>query len=385
MLGDARGRVGPSPHGHRTILIYFCFRTSLRCFAYALRRTDRRRRIMKYRDLGRTGWKVSEISFGAWAIGGAWGRVSHKDAMAALHKALDSGVNFIDTADVYGDGRSERLIAQLKKARKDEIIVATKAGRRLPRQTVEGYSRENLTAWIEDSLRNLSTETLDLVQLHCPPTELYDHAEVFGILDDLVKAGKIRYYGVSVEKIEEALKAIEYPNVQSVQIIFNCFRQRPAEVFFPRAKEKKVGILARVPLASGMLTGKLKSDSKFAVDEHRNFNRHGEMFDVGETFSGVDYEAGLAAVDDLRDLMTKPPSPFSSYQGSAEFMSMSQFALRWILMFDAVSCAIPGGKNPMQVSDNCRASDLPPLTPEQMAGIKRIYNENIRGLVHHRW
>jgi len=264
------------------------------------------------------------------------------------------------------------LIAQLKKQRKDEIIVATKAGRKLPKQTVEGYSRQNLTAWIENSLRNLSTDSLDLLQLHCPPTELYDHAEVFGILDDLVKAGKIRHYGVSVEKIEEALKAIEYPNVQSVQIIFNCFRQRPAEVFFPRAKVKKVGILARVPLASGMLTGKLKRDSKFAADDHRNFNRHGEMFDVGETFSGVDYETGLKAVEEMRALVPNR-------------VSLSQFALRWILSFDAVTCAIPGGKRPDQVADNCHASDLPPLTSEQMGGTQRIYDRYTRELVHNRW
>jgi aryl-alcohol dehydrogenase-like predicted oxidoreductase len=327
---------------------------------------------MNYRSLGRTGWNVSEVSFGAWAIGGFWGNVSDQESLAALNSAVDCGINFIDTADVYGDGRSERLIAQLKKQRKDEIIVATKAGRKLPKQTVEGYSRENLTRWIEDSLRNLTVDALDLLQLHCPSTDLYDHAEVFGILDDLVRAGKIRYYGVSVEKIEEALKAIEYPNVQSAQIIFNCFRQRPAEVFFPRAKEKKVGILARVPLASGMLTGKLKSDSKFAADDHRNFNRHGEMFDVGETFSGVDYDTGLKAVEEMRALVPNG-------------VSMSQFALRWILMFDAVTCAIPGGKRPDQVADNCYASDLSPLTPEQIAGTLQIYNRYIRELVHNRW
>ncbi len=242
----------------------------------------------------------------------------------------------------------------------------------MPRQTVEGYSRENLTAWIEDSLRNLSTETLDLVQLHCPPTELYDHAEVFGILDDLVKIGKIRYYGVSVEKIEEALKAIEYPNVQTVQIIFNCFRQRPAEVFFSRSKQKQVGILARVPLASGLLTGKFRHDSTFTADDHRNFNRHGEMFDVGETFSGVDYDTGLEAVGEIRLLLPAG-------------VSMSQFALRWILMFDAVTCAIPGGKRPEQVIDNCRASGLPPLTPETLAAVQLIYDKKIRSLVHHQW
>jgi len=249
---------------------------------------------MNYRLLGRTGWRVSEISFGAWAIGVAWGRVSDDDSLAALGAAIDCGVNFIDTADVYGDGRSERLIARLKKERKEEIIVATKAGRRLAQQTVGGYSRQNLTAWVEDSLGNLSTDVIDLLQLHCPPSELYSHAEVFGILDDLVKAGKLRYYGVSVEKVEEALQAIEYPNVQTVQIIFNCFRQRPAELFFSKAEKKQVGILARVPLASGILTGKLRPDSRFAADDHRNFNRHGEAFDVGETFSGVDYDLKLA-------------------------------------------------------------------------------------------
>jgi aryl-alcohol dehydrogenase-like predicted oxidoreductase len=327
---------------------------------------------MHYRVLGRTGWKVSEISFGAWAIGGSWGQVSDEDSMAALHQAIDCGVNFIDTADVYGNGRSERLIARLRKERKEEIIVATKAGRRLPRQTVAGYSRQNLVAWIEDSLRNLSTERLDLVQLHGPPTELYSRPEVFEILDDLVRAGKIRYYGVSVEKVEEAMKAIEYPNVQTVQIIFNAFRQRPAELFFGRAAQKQVGILARVPLASGLLTGKLRSDSVFASDDHRNFNRHGAAFDVGETFAGVDYEVGLAAVEEIRELVPAG-------------VSMSQFALRWILMFDAVTCAIPGGKRPEQVADNCRASDIPPLPPDAMAAVKRIYDEKIAPLVQHRW
>jgi aryl-alcohol dehydrogenase-like predicted oxidoreductase len=328
--------------------------------------------MMHYRQLGCTGWKVSDISFGAWAIGGAWGNVSDDESLAALRKAIDSGVNFIDTADVYGDGRSERLIARLKNSEKREIVVATKAGRRLPRQTVGGYSRQNLTMWVEDSLRNLSTDCLNLLQLHCPPTALYDRPEVFGMLDDLVQAGKIRYYGVSVEKIEEALKAIEYPNVQTVQIIFNCFRQRPAEKFFARAKEKQVGILARVPLASGLLTGKFRRDSTFAKDDHRNFNRQGEAFDMGETFSGVDYNVGLDAVEEMRALV--PPR-----------VSMSQFALRWILMFDAVTCAIPGGKRPEQVADNGAASDLPPLSDTAMAGVKRIYDEKIRAAVQNRW
>lgn len=327
---------------------------------------------MKYRPLGRTGWNVSEISFGAWAIGGAWGHVSEEDALGALRTAIDSGVNFIDTADVYGDGRSERLVARLKKERKEEIIVATKAGRRLPRQITEGYSRQNLTTWINDSLRNLATDTIDLLQLHCPPTDLYYHPEVFGMLDDFVHAGKLRFYGVSVERVEEAIKAVEYPHVQSVQIIFNCFRQRPADVFFPLAKQRQIGILARVPLSSGMLTGKLRRDSQFAVDDHRTFNRHGEAFDVGETFSGVDYDLSLEAVEEIRRILPAG-------------MTMSQFALRWILMFDAVTCAIPGGKRPDQVSENCRAADLPPLSREAMSAIERIYEAKIKGSVHQRW
>ncbi len=327
---------------------------------------------MKYRALGRTGWKVSEVSFGAWAIGGAWGDVSDADAMAALHKAVDSGINFLDTADVYGNGRSERHIAQLKKERKDEIVVATKVGRKLPKQTVEGYSAANITGWVEENLKNLNTDCLDLVQLHCPPTDAYYHPEIFGVMDELVKAGKTRFYGVSVERVEEALKAIEFENVQSVQIIFNCFRQRPAELFFEQAKKKQVGILARVPLASGMLTGKMTKQTEFAADDHRNFNRHGEAFDVGETFSGVDYDVALAAVEELRAIVPAG-------------MTMSQFALKWILMFDAVTCAIPGGKRPEQVADNARASELSALSNEVMAGVKRVYDAKIRALVHQRW
>ena len=327
---------------------------------------------MRYRTLGRTAFSVSEVSFGAWAIGGSWGPVQDKDSLAALHKAIDCGVNFVDTADVYGMGRSERLIAQLKRARKEEIVVATKAGRRLPSQTVEGYSRENLTGWIEDNLRNLATDCLDLVQLHCPPTALYYTPEVFGYLDDLVKAGKIRHYGVSVERVEEALKAIEYPNVKTVQIIFNCFRLRPAELFFEQAKKRQIGILARVPLASGLLTGKFTAASQFAKDDHRQFNRNGEAFDMGETFSGVDYEVALAAVEELRKIVPAG-------------MTMTQFALRWILMFDAVTCAIPGGKTVAQIADNCGASELPALSEEAMKRVAAVYAERIAPLVHQRW
>ena len=328
---------------------------------------------MQYRELGRTGWKVSEISFGAWAIGGAWGDVDDKESLAALNRAIELGVNFIDTADVYGDGRSERLVAQVVRDHPGQrIYVATKAGRRLPAQTVEGYSRENLTAWVDRSLKNLDTDTIDLLQLHCPPQGVYYRPEVFGILDDFVAAGKLRHYGVSVEKVEEAVKAVEFPGVQTVQIIFNMFRLRPAERFFPLAQEKKVGILARVPLASGMLTGKLKADSQFAADDHRLFNRHGEAFDMGETFSGVPYEVGLAAVEELRKL-----APAGA--------TMPQFALRWILMFDAVTCAIPGAKRPSQAEDNFAAANLPALSPETMAAAQDVYDRMIKPHVHQRW
>jgi aryl-alcohol dehydrogenase-like predicted oxidoreductase len=328
---------------------------------------------MQYRDLGRTGWKVSEISFGAWAIGSAWGHVEDDDSLAALHRAVDMGVNFIDTADVYGDGHSERLCAQLKRDRPGEqIIIATKAGRRLNPHVADGYTAENLRAFVERSLQNLETDALDLVQLHCPPTEVYYRPEVFAALDDLVREGKIRYYGVSVEKVEEALKAIEYPNVQSVQIIFNMFRHRPSELFFQEAKRRRVGILARVPLASGLLTGKMTHQTSFAADDHRSFNRYGESFDRGETFSGVDYDMGLQAVDELRPLVP-------------EGASLTQLALRWILMFDAVSCAIPGAKRPDQVEENVLAAELPPLTEIQMMKAREIYGKYVRAQVHHRW
>ncbi len=327
---------------------------------------------MKYRQLGRTGWKISVISFGAWAIGGAWGKVDDTESLAALRRAVELGVNFIDTADVYGDGRSERLVGQICRENKDRIYVATKAGRRLNPHTAEGYNRKNLTAFVERSLKNLQVEAIDLLQLHCPPTEVYYTPEVFGVLDDIVKAGKLRYYGVSVEKVEEALKAIEYPNVQSVQIIFNMFRHRPVGLLFEQAKKKKVGILARVPLASGMLTGKLKANSKFSPDDHRQFNRHGEAFDRGETFSGVDYKTGLKAVERLKAACPKG-------------MSMVQFALRWILMFDAVTCAIPGAKRPEQAEENFSTPDLPELSKKTMSEVNKIYDEYIRDLVHHYW
>ena len=312
------------------------------------------------------------MRFGAWAIGGTWGPTLESESLAALHRAVELGVNFFDTADVYGDGISERLLAKLRRQARQTIYIATKAGRRLNPHVTEGYNRANLTAFVERSLKNLETDALDLLQLHCPPTEVYYQPEVFGILDDLVAAGKLRYYGVSVEKVEEALKAIEYPNVQSVQIIFNMFRHRPAELLFEQVQKRQVGILARVPLASGMLTGKLKPESSFAPDDHRLFNRLGEAFDRGETFSGVDYNTGLAAVEALKAICPAG-------------MSLAQFALRWILMFDAVTCAIPGAKRPAQVDENFSAADLPPLSDETMAAVRRIYDQRIRELVHHYW
>lgn len=328
---------------------------------------------MKYRALGRTGWNISEIGFGAWGIGGdAWGTTDDQTSLAALHRAIDLGVNFIDTSDVYGDGHSEQLIAQVRKARSEQLIVATKAGRRLNPHIASGYNRQNLTGFIERSLQNLQTEALDLLQLHCPPSEVYAMPEVFSILDDLVQQGKIRFYGVSVERVDEALKAITYPNVQSVQIIFNMFRFKPAEQFFAAAREHQVGILARVPLASGLLTGKYSAQTQFAPNDHRNFNRHGEAFDQGETFSGVDYETGLRAVEELRPLV--PPGA-----------SMAQFALRWILMFPEVTSTIPGARNPVQAQDNVHAATLPPLNDETMRRVQEIYDTYIRPQVHHLW
>ncbi|PQJ33572.1 aldo/keto reductase [Salinibacter sp. 10B] len=326
---------------------------------------------MKYRPLGSTGWNVSAVSFGAWAIGGSWGSVDDHESLQALNTAVENGVNFFDTADVYGDGRSEQLLAQLYRDHTD-IHVATKAGRRLDPHTAEGYNRENLTGFIDRSLENLDRDALDLVQLHCPPTEVYYQPEVFAVLDDLKAQGKIKHYGVSVEKVEEALKAIEYPGVETVQIIFNMFRQRPAQLFFEEAMARDVGIVARVPLASGLLTGKYGSDATFPETDHRHFNRNGEAFDVGETFAGVDLQQGVAAVRKLNEV--KPNG-----------MTMAQFALRWILMHDAVSCAIPGAKRPEQAAENAQAADLPPLSTETMNAVETIYDEYIRESVHHRW
>jgi aryl-alcohol dehydrogenase-like predicted oxidoreductase len=328
---------------------------------------------MKYRDLGRTGLRVSAVSFGAWAIGGSWGPVDDHASRAALHAAIDAGVNFIDTADVYGDGRSERLIAAVRRERPGEtIIAATKAGRRLAVQTPDGYTRANLESWVDRSLENLGVDALDLLQLHCPHPAVYDRADVFGWLDDFVAKGKLRHYGVSVETVDEARRAIRHPRVATVQIVFNLFRPKPAEVFFAEAAACGVGILARVPLASGLLTGRVSSSRHFHPDDHRHFNRDGQAFDKGETFSGVPLTAAWPAVDALRPLVP-------------DGVTMAQFALRWILMFDDVSCAIPGAKTAAQARENAAAADLGPLTPAVMAETTRVYDDAIRGIVHEAW
>ncbi|EYD76588.1 Aldo-keto reductase [Rubellimicrobium mesophilum DSM 19309] len=328
---------------------------------------------MVTREFGRAGWRVAAVGFGAWAIGGTWGEVSEQDARAAVHAALDEGVNFLDTADVYGDGRSETIIREVLKERGGERqLVATKAGRRLNPHVAEGYTKANLSGFVERSLRNLGVEALDLVQLHCPPTEVFYRPEVFGALDDLKAEGKIRHYGVSVEKVEEGLKALEYPGVVSVQIIYNMFRQRPEELFFPQAKAKGVGVIARVPLASGLLTGKMSRESTFAADDHRAFNREGQAFDKGETFSGVPYDVALDAVEALRAVL---PSD----------VPMAQVALRWILMEEAVSVVIPGAKNPDQARSNAAAGRLAPLDEGVMEAVRDIYRTRIAPHVHQLW
>ncbi|HEY0791164.1 MAG TPA: aldo/keto reductase [Chthoniobacterales bacterium] len=327
---------------------------------------------MKYRRLGKTNYDVSEVSLGAWQIGGSWGTVRDEDAVQVLHTALDSGVNFIDTADVYGDGRSEKLIAQVLADRTEPILVATKAGRRLQPHVADGYNLDNLTAFVDRSLKNLRREALDLVQLHCPPTEVYYRPETFTALEDLKRAGKIRHYGVSVEKVEEAIKALNYPGLATVQIIFNLFRQRPKDLFFGLAIAADVGVIVRLPLSSGLLAGKITRETKFAEDDHRQYNRSGEQFDRGETFSGVDFEPALAAVEQLKQIV--PPG-----------ISLAGFAMRWILDHPAVSCIIPGARNAAQIQSNVGASDLPSLSPEQKTAAEEVYTRQIRDAVHQRW
>lgn len=327
---------------------------------------------MKYRIFGKTNWKVSEVGLGTWALGGGWGRVSESDAIGVLEKAIERGINFFDTADVYGDGKSEQLIGQVLKSTDQKIYVATKFGRRLDPHVSSGYTKDNLERFLDRSLGNLGVDTIDLIQLHCPPIDLYYKPEVFEALDSFVEQGKIQHYGVSVEKVEEGLKAIEYPGVVSVQIIFNIFRQRPLELFFEQCKKKNIAVIARVPLASGLLTGKMSLATKFPEDDHRNYNRQGKFFDVDETFSGVNFEIGLKAVEELKRI--KPDD-----------ISCVQMALKWILMHSEVSCVIPGAKNTKQLEENISASELTDLDPDVLKGVKIIYEKFIKPKVHHRW
>ena len=328
---------------------------------------------MKYRKLGKTGYEISEISLGTWQLGGGWGKpFDEETAYRTLNLAIDRGINFLDTADVYSGGLSERAVGKVIRERREDIILATKAGRRLNPHTAEGYTAENIGGFIDDSLKNTAMEALDLVQLHCPPTDVYYRPELFDALDRMKKAGKIRHYGVSVERVEEALKAVEYPGVETVQIIFNMFRQRPAELFFREAEKKNVGIIVRVPLASGLLTGKFRKNTTFEKDDHRTFNRNGEAFDKGETFAGIPYEKGLEAVEKLREI----------FPGQELLV---QPALKWILMHDQVSCIIPGASRPAQVESNVAVSDAPGLTEDQMKAVRRVYEENIRADVHNNW
>jgi aryl-alcohol dehydrogenase-like predicted oxidoreductase len=327
---------------------------------------------MQYKALGRTGYEVSTISFGAWAIGGTWGAVDDSESMRTLHRALDLGVNVFDTADVYGDGHSERLLARLRRERREPFWVATKVGRRSNPHTAQSYSRENLTAYVERCLKNLDVSALDLLQIHCPPTDVFYMPEVFGVFDDFVKAGKVRYYGVSIERAEEGLKALEYPNVQALQVVFNVLRQRPAELLFPRAIERKVGILARLPLSSGMLTGRLTPGTQFHADDHRSFNREGAAFDRGETFSGFDYEKSLAVVEKLRALLP---------QG----MTMPELALRFIASFPAVTCSIPGARRPEQVEQNVKAAGQGGLDAALVQALTAVYDADVKPFVHQRW
>lgn len=328
---------------------------------------------MHSRNFARTGRPVSEIGFGAWQLAGAFGPVAEDQALDAVCAAIDAGVTFIDTADVYGNGLSEQLIAKaLKRRPAARPFIATKIGRRSKPHVAEAYTTENLTGFVERSLTNLEVECLDLVQLHCPPPAVYYTPEVFETLDGLVSAGKIRAYGVSVEKVEEALKAIVYPNLSSVQIVFNIFRQRPAQLFFEEAKKADIAVICRLPLASGLLTGKMTRATTFDEKDHRSFNRQGQSFDRGETFSGLDYEAALDAVEDVRKLVPAGTN-------------MAQWALRWVLMHDAVTIAIPGARNAEQAQSSAAAGALPPLPEPVMRALADIYLHHAHAAVHHRW
>jgi len=328
---------------------------------------------MNYRTLGKTGFKVSEISLGTWQVGGRWGeQFSHENAEKILNMAIDNGINFIDTADVYGGGESEKAVGKVVKSRKEKVYIATKCGRKLKPHTAEMYTPDALRKFVESSLLNMKIETIDLIQLHCPPTEVYYKPEIFELFDKLKDQGKIQFLGVSVEKVEEALKAIEYPNVTTVQIIFNVFRQRPKELFFKEADKKSIGIIVRVPLASGLLTGKFSKATTFNSKDHRFFNREGKYFDRGETFSGIDYDSGIEAVEELKRI-------------AGEGNNLAQIALRWILQFREVSCIIPGASSYEQIVSNIKASELQELSKEQNKAIEDLYERHIKKLVHHYW
>jgi aryl-alcohol dehydrogenase-like predicted oxidoreductase len=327
---------------------------------------------MDQRPLGTTGVDVTEVGLGSWKLGGDWGDVTETRAREAIEAALDAGVNFLDTADVYGDGRSERLISDVLAKRDESPFVATKAGRQLDPHTTERYTEENLRRFVDGSRERLGVDSLDLLQLHCPPTDLYYRPAVFEALESFREAGLIDHYGVSVERVEEALKAIEYPGVETVQIIFNPFRQRPRERFLREAARQNVGVIARVPLASGLLTGSLTADTEFPENDHRNFNREGAAFDVGETFAGVPFEHGLEAVDAVAPLVP-------------EGQSMAQFTLRWILDHEAVTTVIPGSASPDHIRENVAAAELPRLPADRHVELREVYDEYVREHVHQRW
>ncbi len=326
---------------------------------------------MKYRKFSDLGWKISEIGIGCWAIGSEWGEVSVEDAKEALYSSIDNGINFFDTADVYGDGRSEKIISEVLKNSNEQIYVATKAGRRLDPHNADGYNLNNIESFIDRSLSNLGVDIIDLVQLHCPPSEICGKQETYEMMDEIVKKGKIKYYGVSVEKVSEALDAIKYPNVKSIQIIFNIFRQKPSEIFFEEAKKNNVAIIARVPLASGLLTGKMNNKSSFPENDHRNYNINGDAFDVGETFSGVNFSKGLEAVEELKKI--KP-----------EGFSLTDLSLKWILSHPEVTVVIPGAKNKVQAEQNIKASDLNEINSVKDS-IAEIYNKYFRKDIHSNW
>ena len=327
---------------------------------------------MNYRQFGSTGFKVSEISLGTWQLGSRWGDpVNSEVAHETLQSAIHHGINCFDTADVYQGGLSERLIGEQIKPLKDKPFVITKVGRKLPKQEKSLYTKHVLLKYINDSRQNLDQEALDMGLLHCPPTDLYYMPEVFSWMDDFKKDGLIKHYGVSVERIEEGLKALDYEGVEAIEIIFNMFRLKPAELFFEMAKKRNVGVIVRVPLASGLLTGKYHARTQFGENDHRTYNRNGEKFDKGETFSGVDYHLGLKAVQELKKVFNTE--------------NIAAIALRWILMFDAVSTVIPGASKPEQILENVKASELPPLTQKQMEAVEKIYNTYIKNPVHYLW